>query len=564
MDFAPSPQQRLLVQTARGLLQQRCPPERVQGLALEPRGFADDLWKEMATLGWPGLLIPPALGGIGGSILDVVALVEEMGRALAPSPYVQSAVVATSMLLASDSHRARQLLAALALGERIAAVAVAEAAASFEHETITLRVEGSGPLSGCKLFVKDAHVATDLVVAARGAAGLAITTLPVDRAGIRVLTMESMGDEKIFEVTFDDVEVRGEDLLAGPGRADDLLASAMQLGAVCRSAEMVGCAQRVLELCVEHARVRVQSGRAIGAFQAIQHQCADLLRDVEASRWLVYDAAWRIAEGLDGSAAVATAKAFCGDACLRAARRGHIRSWAPSAIARSTRCTSTTNAFSRPDSTGETRRPTSRPCPVDRAPLRIDARRVSTKRGADAMMTAAEFVRMELRRLHKNLDACINDITPEQLHALPGNHPGANTIAFVLWHCTRTEDNVVRFVVQDRRPTVWQEGGYPEKLGLPLAAQGTGMPTAEAQALRLKDIGLFKEYMQKVWASTEELFEKAQGEPAVLDKTVLVKPIGEMPAIRAVGQICLSHGMAHFGEMELARALLGLKPVVGM
>jgi alkylation response protein AidB-like acyl-CoA dehydrogenase len=74
---------------------------------------------------------------------------------------------------------------------------------------------------------------------------------------------------------------------------------------------------------VEHARVRVQSGRPIGAFQAIQHQLADLLRDVEASRWLVHDAAWRLADNLDAGPAVATAKAFCGEACLRVARRGH-------------------------------------------------------------------------------------------------------------------------------------------------------------------------------------------------------------------------------------------------
>ena len=86
---------------------------------------------------------------------------------------------------------------------------------------------------------------------------------------------------------------------------------------------MVGAAQRILDLSVEHARVRTQSGRPIGAFQAIQHHAADLLRDVLASRWLVYDAAWRVAEGLDGSAAVATAKAFCAEACLRVARRGH-------------------------------------------------------------------------------------------------------------------------------------------------------------------------------------------------------------------------------------------------
>jgi hypothetical protein len=178
------------------------------------------------------------------------------------------------------------------------------------------------------------------------------------------------------------------------------------------------------------------------------------------------------------------------------------------------------------------------------------------------MMTAAEFINAELRRLHQNLDGCIADVTPDQLHAIPAGHPRANSLAFALWHYARTEDNVVRFVIQDRRPTVWMEGQYAERLGLPSTAQGTGMPAADAQALRIRDIPLFREYMGKVWASTEELFERAGREPAILEKTVMVKPLGEMPAVRALGQVCLSHGMGHHGELELIRTLLGMKPAV--
>ena len=324
MDFAPTPQQQLLTQTARAFLQQHCAPERVQALALEPSGFAQDLWSAMATLGWPGLLIPPDLVGGGGSMLDVVTLVEEMGRACLPSPIISSAVVATSMLLtASDSGHAHRLLPALALGDRIATVAVLEGSGRYEPEAIDTLAEAPGRLAGRKLFVKDAHVASDLIVIARGGGGLNALLLPADRHGITVLPLDAMGDEKLFEVIFDNVEVRSEDLLGGAGYGSELLAPAMRRGALARSAEIVGAAGRILDLCVEHARVRVQSGRPIGAFQAIQHACADLLRDVDASRWLVYDAAWRVAEGLDASPAVATAKAFSAEAGLRVARRGH-------------------------------------------------------------------------------------------------------------------------------------------------------------------------------------------------------------------------------------------------
>jgi DinB family protein len=177
------------------------------------------------------------------------------------------------------------------------------------------------------------------------------------------------------------------------------------------------------------------------------------------------------------------------------------------------------------------------------------------------MLSAAEFVRQGLTGLHKTLDTSIADLTPEQLHAVPGGSSKANTIAWNVWHLVRTEDNVVRFVLQNRRPPVWNEGGYAAKLGLPETNQGTGQSTADAQALRIKDVALFKEYMQKVWASTDEYFAKV--DPADLEKTVTVKPLGDMLAIQAIGRICLTHAMSHVGEIELSRTLLGVAPTLG-
>ena len=320
MDLALTPAQQLLAHSARSLLGQRCPPERVQALALDPRGFAEDLWKEMAVLGWPGLLIPADLGGSGGSALDVIVLVEEMGRACLPSPYIPSAVVSSRILLDSG---ARGLLPRLALGERICAVAMLEESGRLEPDDLAMRIE-PGKLSGRKLFVADAHAATDVIVVGRGGSGLSAAVLPMTRVGIAALPLDSMAGHRLFELTFDGVELEAEDLLRSPGAGSALIAPGFALGALAQAADMVGAAQRILELCVEHARVRVQSGRPIGSFQAIQHAAADLLRDVETARWLVYEAAWRLdAAAAGGAAAVATAKAYCGEACLRVARRGH-------------------------------------------------------------------------------------------------------------------------------------------------------------------------------------------------------------------------------------------------
>jgi alkylation response protein AidB-like acyl-CoA dehydrogenase len=323
MDLSFSPAQQLLQQSARAFLQQRCPIERVQELALDPRGFAADLWKEIAILGWPGLLVPPELGGGGGSIGDALALVEELGRACFPAPFIASALVATTALAAANTPRARALLPALAAGERLCALAVLEESGRLDPDAVALAA-GPGRLTGRKLFVADAHAATDLVVLGRAPAGLAALLLPMDRAGIEIHALDAMTGDKLFEVGFADVETRSEDWLAAPGAGWALLAPALRLGALARAAEMGGAAQRVLELCVEHARGRVQGGRPIGSYQAVQHACADLFRDVESARWLTWEAAWAVESGRpEADAAVATAKVYGAEAALRVARRGH-------------------------------------------------------------------------------------------------------------------------------------------------------------------------------------------------------------------------------------------------
>jgi alkylation response protein AidB-like acyl-CoA dehydrogenase len=318
MNFTPSSSQQLLIATARDFLRRHCPPETAQRLALDERGFDETLWRRMAELGWPGLLIPGDLGGSDGSLLDVILLVEEMGRAGLAGPFVTSAVVATSLLVAAGSvEQQRRLLPALAAGERIATLALVEDDGSFDPHAVALECAIPGRLTGTKLFVKDAHVATDLLVVLRRGEMLLV---PADRAGVTHLPLDTLSGEKLHEVTFDAVEVRAEDRLLGNTEA---LSAALTAGALARTAEMVGAARQVLDLAVEHAKTRVQGGRPIGGYQAIQHACADLVRDVDASRGLLYLAAWQISEGMAAAAEVATAKAYASEACLTVARRGH-------------------------------------------------------------------------------------------------------------------------------------------------------------------------------------------------------------------------------------------------
>ena len=314
MDFRPSSAQQLLISTAREFLRKHCPPEFAQRVALDPRGFDEPLWRRMAELGWQGLLIPGDFGGSDGSLLDVILLVEEMGRAGAPGPFVPSAVVATLTLrlVAGSDDQKKRWLTALAAGERIISVALAETGN-------TLEIDRHGRLSGRALFVEAAHVADALIVAARDDGAWRLALLPTNLSGVTRQAQESIGPEKLFAVTCDAVSLTAADILD----PDDAGWEALQAGALARTAEMVGAAQRVLELAVEHAKTRVQGGRPIGGHQAIQHACADLVRDVDASRGLLHAAAWKASESGRAAADIAMAKAYASEACLTVARRGH-------------------------------------------------------------------------------------------------------------------------------------------------------------------------------------------------------------------------------------------------
>jgi alkylation response protein AidB-like acyl-CoA dehydrogenase len=232
-----------------------------------------------------------------------------------PSPYITSAVAATTLLLGASQSQRKRTLSALATGDRVATLALVEGRGSFDLDALAITCD-AGRLTGRKLFVKDAHVADDLVVILRDGALL----LPSDRPGITRRPLDAMSDEKVFDVMFDDVQVRDEDRLVVVG---ETVAAALRAGALARTAEMVGVAQKILEMTVEHAKTRVQGGRPIGGHQAIQHACADLVRDVDCARGLLYTAAWAASEGLDASREIATAKAYAGEACLTVARRAH-------------------------------------------------------------------------------------------------------------------------------------------------------------------------------------------------------------------------------------------------
>jgi hypothetical protein len=169
-------------------------------------------------------------------------------------------------------------------------------------------------------------------------------------------------------------------------------------------------------------------------------------------------------------------------------------------------------------------------------------------------MELRDYWRIVGRYFDGYVERAFGDLTEEQWHAVP--YGIGNSIAFIAWHYLRTEDNIVHWIIQERQPTVWMQGSYAERLGLPRVAQGTGMPVEEAQALRIGDLAVFMEYARRVRATTTAFLET--WDPTDFDVPIVLKPLGTMTKLEAMGQQALPHGFAHLGEVAHIRALQGL------
>jgi alkylation response protein AidB-like acyl-CoA dehydrogenase len=331
VDFGFSEEQEMLRQSARALLEKECPSAVVRRLMEDERGFDPALWAKMAELGWLGLVIPEAYGGGGLSYVDLVLVMEEMGRVLLPSPFIWTMMFAEAIKRAGTDAQRSALLPKIAAGNLIATVAYLEPSAVWSADGITMaaRPDGSGyVLDGTKLFVNDAHVADWILLAVRtGEAaerGITLFALESKRAGISMTRLNTMDQtRKLAEVRFTGVKVERSDAVGELGSGWDTLSQIIDRGKVMLAGEMVGGAQKVLEMAVDYAKVRVQFGRPIGSFQAVQHKCANMMIDVEGAKSAVYYASWAVSNEVpEGSLAAAVAKAAASDAFRRVSAEG--------------------------------------------------------------------------------------------------------------------------------------------------------------------------------------------------------------------------------------------------
>ena len=324
MDFGFSEEQDMLRQSVRGFLEAECPMTYVRQMMEDERGFSEDQWKKMVALGWTSLIIPEAYGGAGLNMVDMVVVLEEMGKVVFPGPFFASTILGGIAIdLGGSPAQKQQWLPGLADGSLRATLAQVEESGRWDADGIQLAAKAAGggyALSGTKLFVHDAHNADLLIVPVRtgGVGADGVTLLVVERkakgVGLRVLkTMDQT--RKLCEVTFDGVSVGKDAVLGEVGKGWPLLDRLIDRAKVALCAEMCGGAQKVLEMSVEYAKVREQFGKPIGSFQAIQHKCANMMVQVESAKSATYYAAWAVANDVpEAHLAACMAKAYTSDA----------------------------------------------------------------------------------------------------------------------------------------------------------------------------------------------------------------------------------------------------------
>ena len=278
----------------------------------------------MADLGWLGLVFPEEYDGVGSSFLDLAALLEEMGRALLPGPFVPTVVLAGRPILAAGTEEQKQeFLPKIASGDMILTLALTEPSGSLKAAGVTVLATPAGDdfiIEGTKLFVPDAHIADYILCVARTKdgptkeEGITLFLVDANTAGVQTEVLNTITGEKLCEVIFRNVTVPKENILGELHKGWPIVQRLLVEATVAESCWMIGGARWALEDTVQYAKERIQFGRPIGSFQAIQHKCADMAAEVEGATSIAYYAAWAVSEDdPQGTVAASMAKAYCSD-----------------------------------------------------------------------------------------------------------------------------------------------------------------------------------------------------------------------------------------------------------
>lgn len=321
MNFDFSEDQRLIQTQARQVLAEQCSPAIVREVLESDATHHSGLWRQVAALGWTATAIPETYGGLGLGDLELCLIAEELGRSAAPLPFASSIYLAATLLQAGGNELQKERwLPALASGECIATVALAEGMGSFNSRHVSAQVE-CGRLTGEKQPVLDGECAQLAVVAAReeGWDAYSLFLVELDAVVVQRQALTSIDpSRKIARLGFNAAPC---ERLGEPGQGACLIESAFDRAAVLLAFEQVGGAEACLQMAKEYTSGRYAFGRPVASFQAIKHKLADMFVGLELARSNAYYGAWALSSGSDQlPLAAATARVSATDAYFFAAK----------------------------------------------------------------------------------------------------------------------------------------------------------------------------------------------------------------------------------------------------
>ncbi|MCO4811402.1 MAG: acyl-CoA dehydrogenase family protein [Gammaproteobacteria bacterium] len=295
-------EQQMLRESAKSFIEESSPVSAHRERRDRGDEWSPELWQGMAEMGWAGMTIPEAYGGLEFGYVGAGLVMEECGRVLAPSPLLSSAFVCGSLITSLGSDEQKEtLLPAIASGETILALAISETD-RFDPTAMTLNAQADGDgfmLNGSKRHVLDGQIAGTFIVAANSADEVGKTSLFIvasDAPGIAIEATRNADNRLVSSIQFDGVRVAPENLLGAPGAALPALERALDIGAVLSAAELSGVAQEAFERTLEYLKERKQFGVPVGSFQALQHRAAQLFCELELCKSVILKAEQAIDE----------------------------------------------------------------------------------------------------------------------------------------------------------------------------------------------------------------------------------------------------------------------------
>ncbi len=329
MDVLPSEEELMMKNLAREFLDAECPPRLARDMEKDEAGYSPELWTKMADLGWFGTSIPEAYGGQGLPLTYLGIILEEAGRAIAPVPFHSTVVPALTIVAEGSEQQKQEVLPRVSRGSIIMTWAFQEQNARLTPAAVNTQAVADGDdfvITGGKMFVDNFNVAEKCLVVCRtspaseAGAGLSLFLVDTNAAGISQTALTTLAKDKQSKVEFNGVRVPKSALVGGLDQGWPIANRMLDEATVLLCAQMVGAARKDIEMGIEYTKNRVAFGRPIGAFQSVQHMCADMTIWVDGAQLLTYEALWKMDNGLPAGVEVSQAKAFCNDKCQAAVR----------------------------------------------------------------------------------------------------------------------------------------------------------------------------------------------------------------------------------------------------